>query len=451
MNALLIERLLPRQRDWVPGSARASCAAVGASPAAWPATRRFSARAPKTAREARALPGLPCATLLLPILLLLTIGAASALTEENVNITRDAKSGGKLIVDVDFGSIEVAPGDNDKVVVNATRKISASSKDKEAEYLAAAPITVTSDGTTVVVRARRGKDWDEDGQICNNDARYSIHVPSTFDTDLKTEGGPITTTNLTGKVKAHTSGGDMKFSLLHGPIKADTDGGEIEVSGCEGKIEIETSGGQIEAIGGSGSLRANTSGGTIKVENFNGDANVETSGGQLALANIRGKLDAETAGGFISAKIPSPVPGDVRLETGAGAIEVVVPNDAALTIDAETGIGSVHSDLPIASRTREDSDGIKGTINGGGKSLRLRSGAGSITIKSRGDSALNNSEEKGRAQQCSGERTRPRVLATAPSPSRTFKAFRRGAEMSTRGRVRSPEKKPNESSSEGAS
>ena len=82
----------------------------------------------------------------------------SALTEENVNITRDAKSGGKLIVDVDFGTIEVAPGDNDKVVVNASRKITASSKDKEAEYFAAAPITVTSDGTTVVVpcAAREG-------------------------------------------------------------------------------------------------------------------------------------------------------------------------------------------------------------------------------------------------------------------------------------------------------
>jgi putative adhesin len=328
------------------------------------------------------------------LFLLLGSFSVSALTEENVNITRDAKSGGKLIVEVDFGTIEVAPGDNDKVVVNASRKISASSKDKEAEYYASAPITVTGDGTTVVVRARRGKDWEDDGQICNNDARYSIHVPSTFDAELKTEGGAITTTNLTGKVKAHTSGGDMKFSLLHGPIKADTDGGEIEVSGCEGKIEIETSGGQIEAIGGSGTLRASTAGGTIKVENFNGDASVETSGGQLALANIRGKLDAETAGGFISAKIPSPVPGDVRLETAAGAIEVVVPSDAALTIDAETGIGGVRSDLPIASRTRGDSEGIKGTINGGGKSLHLRSGAGSISIKSRADSAQNNSRQQ---------------------------------------------------------
>jgi hypothetical protein len=312
--------------------------------------------------------------------------SASALTEENVNVTRDVKAGGKLIVDIDFGTIDVAPGDNDKVVVNASRKITASSKERETEYFASAPITVTSDGNNVVVRARRAKDWDEDGQVCN-DARYSIHVPSNFDAELKTDGGAITTTNLTGKVKARTSGGDLKFSLLHGPIKANTDGGEIDVSGCEGKIEIETSGGRIETNGGSGSLKGNTAGGTIKVENFNGDVNVESAGGQLALANVHGKLDAETAGGFISAKLSSPVVGDVRLETAAGAIEVIVPNDAALTIDAETGIGSVRSDLPIASRTRGDSDGIKGTINGGGKSVRLRSGAGSISIKSRGDSA----------------------------------------------------------------
>jgi len=320
--------------------------------------------------------------------------AALALTEENVNITRDAKSGGKLVVDVDFGTIEVAPGDNDKVVVNASRKIKASSKEREEEYFAAAPITVTSDGTTVVVRARRGKDW-EDGEVCN-DARYSVHVPAAFDADLKTDGGAITTTNITGKVKAHTDGGDMKFSLLHGPIKADTEGGEIEVSGCEGKIDIETSGGRIQTTGGGGTLRANTAGGTIKVENFNGDAVVESAGGQLALANIRGNLQAETAGGFISAKLPSPVVGDVKLQTAAGAIEVVVPNDAALTVDAETSVGSVRSDLPVASRTGGESDGIRGTINGGGKTLLLRSGAGAISIKARGDSAqINSGKPKG--------------------------------------------------------
>jgi len=41
----------------------------------------------------------------------------------NIHETREVKSGGTIVVDVDFGSIEVLPGDNDKVVIDAQRKI----------------------------------------------------------------------------------------------------------------------------------------------------------------------------------------------------------------------------------------------------------------------------------------------------------------------------------------
>jgi hypothetical protein len=44
---------------------------------------------------------------------------------------------------------------------------------------------------------------------------------------------------------------------------------------------------------------------------------------------------------------------------------------------------------------RGDSEGINGTINGDGKSVRLRSGAESISIKSRDDSAKTDSCKKG--------------------------------------------------------
>lgn len=316
-------------------------------------------------------------------ILVTTVLNASALTEEKINETRQAKPGGKLVVDVDFGTIELLPGDNDKVVVNAYRKIETSSKEKEEEYLRAAPITITADETTVTVRADRKNNhihWNWHGST-NMDAHYTIHVPASFNAALETAGGDILAKNLTGNIKAETSGGDLKFTQLHGPLDAESAGGDIEVVACDGETKIETSGGRIEVQGGSGSLAANTAGGSIAVGNFAGDAKVESSGGKLALRNIGGKLHGETAGGSISALLPSPVPGDVRLETSAGAIEVVTPADAALTVDAETSVGSVTSDLPITT-TRAGNDGLKGTINGGGKSLKLRSGAGSIAIRS---------------------------------------------------------------------
>jgi DUF4097 and DUF4098 domain-containing protein YvlB len=315
--------------------------------------------------------------------LVVTALTASALTEEKINETRDAKPGGKLVVDVDFGTIEVVPGNNDKVVINARRKIETSSKEKEEEYIRETPITITTEGTTVSVRAQRKNNrisWNWHGTT-NMDAHYTIHVPANFNADLQTAGGDVSARNLTGNTKVETSGGDLKFSQLRGPLEAESAGGDIEVAACEGAIKIETSGGRIEVQGGSGSLEASTAGGSVAVGNFAGDAKVENSGGKLALKNIGGKLHGETAGGSISARLPSPVPGDVRLETSAGAIEVLAPSDAALTVDAETSVGSVTSDFPI-TMTRAGNERLKGTINGGGKLLKLRSGAGSIAIKS---------------------------------------------------------------------
>lgn len=324
-------------------------------------------------------------TLLTTITLVsLTTLTAFAATEENIHETREAKPGGKLLVEVDFGSITVKPGDSDKVVIDAHRKIEASSKEKEQEYFAAAPIRITTEGDKVIIRAVRRHEslgsqlWRMMGHT-RSEARYTLQVPASFRADLDTGGGDISANGLTGNIKADTSGGDLNFSQIHGDIHADTSGGDITVKSCDGMTNLDTSGGRIEVSDGRGKLNAETSGGALTVLNRVGDTKVESSGGKLRLGNISGKLNAETSGGSVSAILPSPVVGDVRLETSGGSITVVTPANAALTIDAETSAGSVRSDLPI-TRNETDHDSLKGTMNGGGTKLVLRSGAGSIEI-----------------------------------------------------------------------
>src|SRR4029078_13194375 len=95
---------------------------------------------------------------------------------------------------------------------------------------------------------------------------------------------------------------------------------------------------------------------------------------------INGKITGRTAGGSITARLRSPVPGDVNLETSAGSIEVTVPPDAGLDVEAESSSGRVTSDLPFVG-IRTDREQLKGKINGGGKSMVLRSGGGSISFK----------------------------------------------------------------------
>ena len=225
------------------------------------------------------------------LVLALTASAAFALSQENVSQDFDATLGGNLIVDVAFGTIDVAAGADDKVTIEAHRKIETTDEAREKQYLAEVPIAISQEGKTVTVRARRieEKSWD---WTCSTtmDAHYTIRVPKSFNLDLKTGGGMIAASGVAGTTTAATGGGKLKLENLRGPLNAKTSGGSIVLNNCEGGLDIRTSGGGITTKDGKGTLDARTSGGSISVRNFNGDAIVKTSGGKLAFENVNGRV-----------------------------------------------------------------------------------------------------------------------------------------------------------------
>src|SRR5579864_7654834 len=213
--------------------------------------------------------------------LLISLSAAVA-SEENVSREVDVAPGDKLVVDVDFGTIQVAAGADGKVALDAHRKVQFGNEAREKEYLAAAPITVTKEGNVVTVRSRRKESWTSwHFGFSRTEASYVLHVPKKFDLDLRTSGGEIAAVDVSGNLKAHTSGGKLEFANLEGTLTADTSGGYISV------------------VNGTGALHARTSGGRIEVRNLSGDADVESSGGGLVLERIRGTLVGKTSGGSI--------------------------------------------------------------------------------------------------------------------------------------------------------
>ncbi len=308
-----------------------------------------------------------------------------ASTEENVTKQIDAAAGGKLIVDVDLGTIEIAPGADGKVAIEAKRKIDSANEAQEKEYFAATPLTVIQEGNTVTIRAQRKEEhhsWTWNGNV-SMDARYTVRLPKSFNVDLQTGGGAILATDISGTIKAKTNGGKLRFKGLQGPIEGKTNGGDVDVAGCAGPTQIATNGGTIEVNDGSGSLDASTSGGHVAVRNQAGDAIVKTSGGRLQLENVRGNLVGKTSGGSISAILFPATAGDVKLETSAGSIDVVVPTSAAFNLDARAHSGGVVCSLPSDPAQTEEGE-LRASVNGGGKALILHSGAGSIKIHADG-------------------------------------------------------------------
>jgi len=316
------------------------------------------------------------------ILLVASCSVAFAETDEQMNKSFPTQSGGNLVVDVDFGSIDVSTSASNEVTVEVYRTVTRSSKADEEAFLQDHPITFSQEGSTVTVSSRaktKNKNWWQGNK--RTEAKYTISVPRSFNAQLKTSGGSVSVRDLSGDVKAETSGGAFRFDRLHGTLNAATSGGGIHVSECEGPQKVRTSGGAIEVTGGSGSLDGETSGGPVTVKDFRGPARVESSGGGLTIENVAGKVDGSTSGGSISARFSSPLSDEVKLETSGGGVTLRVPDSSAFDLDAATSGGSVASELPVAVVGKTQHSRLKGPVNGGGKPVYLRTSGGSIHVK----------------------------------------------------------------------
>lgn len=124
--------------------------------------------------------------------------------------------------------------------------------------------------------------------------------------------------------------------------------------------------------------------GSVQASGLSGRLELETTNGRIDVERCSGALEAATTNGSISAELTQVTKGQpLRFETTNGRIEVVLPPTVALDVDASTTNGGIKTDLPIATRS-VDRNSLRGTINGGGTSLRLRTTNGSISIRTTG-------------------------------------------------------------------
>jgi DUF4097 and DUF4098 domain-containing protein YvlB len=121
--------------------------------------------------------------------------------------------------------------------------------------------------------------------------------------------------------------------------------------------------------------------GGLDIDDIQGSLKLETTNGRIEIDHCAGDIDAETTNGGITAELLSLNAGKtIRLETTNGGIHVRLPRSAALALDAANTNGSIETDLPVQATSSGRKHSLRGTINGGGSKLRLRTTNGGITI-----------------------------------------------------------------------
>jgi len=161
-------------------------------------------------------------------------------------------------------------------------------------------------------------------------------------------------------------------------LDAGSGSGNIIVDDVGQNAKLTTGSGNIHATGLHGGFTANTGSGNIYAEQSGaGDVKAQTGSGSIELRNLHGGLRAGTGSGSI--KAGGTPTSDWKLGTGSGSVELW-PGSAGITLDASTGSGSIHSDKDVTTHGESNRHHLSGTLNGGGPTVRIETGSGSIRI-----------------------------------------------------------------------
>jgi hypothetical protein len=161
-------------------------------------------------------------------------------------------------------------------------------------------------------------------------------------------------------------------------LKAESGSGDIKAVSMSGGVRLETGSGSVNGddLGGDGYLQ--TGSGDIRA-NFSNGGNVTAGAGSgsIRLTGVKGGLKAETGSGDIS--IAGQPLESWKIEAGSGSVDLNL-GGSKFTLDAETGSGGIHTDQPISMQGSLEKHHITGAVNGGGPTVKVETGSGSIRI-----------------------------------------------------------------------
>jgi hypothetical protein len=284
-------------------------------------------------------------SLMLVVLMLSACGAYISINpftaEETVTQSFSADGQQRVVVEMFNGTVDVVTSTDNTIKVDVIKRGGGISQADAQDDLKNVDVTMTQDGDTIRVVAKR---TDQRVDIGNSGASAKLRVPQGTILDLRSSNGPISSSGPVGDVKAQTSNGP------------------IDVRGSSGQLDLNTSNGPITTNGGNGAIDAETSNGTIDITADNALVTARTSNGPV---RFNGSL----------------AQGRSEMRTSNGSLVVTLPADAQFVVDASTSNGKISSDFAVTAQDFSDNH-LSGTVgNDPGTTLDLQTSNGPIEIR----------------------------------------------------------------------
>jgi Toastrack DUF4097 len=220
------------------------------------------------------------------------------------------------------------------------------------------------DGDSVQVNARVSGHWGFNWNGHGRRMKIEVRMPKDADLNIDTGDGSVDTQSINGRLKVHTGDGSVRVQSVSGDVDIDTGDGSITVVGAKGEIRLHTGDGHVEA------------------RELDGRVNASSGDGHITISGRLDALDIKTGDGSINASLQpgSKVASSWTIRTGDGSVDLVLPADLQANIDASTNDGHISLGIPLTVEGTFKNSEIHGKMNGGGQSLTVHTGDGSIRL-----------------------------------------------------------------------
>ena len=245
---------------------------------------------------------------------------------------------------------------------------------------------------------------------------FDIRVPREFNVRIKSSGGKINISNVSGEFTGQTGGGQINLQSVNGSVDLSTGGGQVHVMDSNLDGEVSTGGGQVHIVRVNGNLKGASGSGPVIRTDSNGDVDESGSGsgygrGVSASASAsksgtayattgNGPIMMSSAGGSIS--LPE-APNGAHITTGGGNITI---GSAGGAVYAQTGGGDVQIGPTRGSVTAITGAGDVSIDFRGGGSVDVGAGVGRVTITAPSDLNANLELVSGYTKNFRGGKTR---------------------------------------------
>lgn len=191
-----------------------------------------------------------------------------------------------------------------------------------------------------------------------------VRMPRNADLQLETSDGRVDVSDLNGNISVHTSDGGVKVSKLSGAIDISSKDGAIAARSLSGTIKLHSGDGRIDGIQLDGKCEASTKDGRINVDGRFDSLDIKSGDGSVTASAGPGSQMSSTW----------------SIATSDGSVEVAIPKDLKANLDASTRDGHISLGLPVSVEGDLGKSKVRGTLNGGGPTLYIHTGDGSIHL-----------------------------------------------------------------------